>query len=45
MKMCIPVSEVRGLESPVHGHFGSAPAFLAVDSETMAVETLSNGDL
>ena len=30
MKVCIPVSEQRGLESPVHGHFGSAPAFLAV---------------
>ena len=45
MKVCIPVSEVRGLESPVHGHFGSAPAFLAVDSETLAVEVLSNGDL
>ena len=44
MKVCIPVTEVRGLESPVHGHFGSAPAFLAVDTATLAVEVLSNGD-
>lgn len=44
MKVCIPVSEVRGLESPVHGHFGSAPAFLAVDSQTLATEELANGD-
>ena len=44
MKVCIPVSEVRGLESPVHGHFGSAPAFLAVDSATLATEELANGD-
>ena len=45
MKICIPVSEMRGLESPVHGHFGSAPGFLTVDSETLAVEAVSNGDL
>ncbi len=45
MKVCIPVSEQRGLESPVHGHFGSAPGFISVDAETLAVETLSNGDL
>ena len=44
MKVCIPVSEMRGLESPVHGHFGSAPGFLAVDSATLAVEVLANGD-
>lgn len=44
MKVCIPVSEYRGLESPVHGHFGSAPCFIAVDTETMAAEELSNSD-
>jgi len=44
MKVCVPVSEFRGLESPVHGHFGSAPGFLMVDTGTMAVEMLSNGD-
>ena len=44
MKVCIPVSEYRGLESPVHGHFGSAPCFIAVDTETMAAVELSNPD-
>jgi predicted Fe-Mo cluster-binding NifX family protein len=44
MKIAIPVSEYRGLESPVYGHFGSAPAFALVDSETMTVEALGNQD-
>jgi predicted Fe-Mo cluster-binding NifX family protein len=44
MKVCIPVAEYRGLESPVYGHFGSAPAFVLVDSETMSVELLDNQD-
>ena len=44
MKVCIPVSEYRGLESPVFGHFGSAPCFALVDTETMSVEPLSNRD-
>jgi predicted Fe-Mo cluster-binding NifX family protein len=44
MRVCIPVAEYRGLESPVYGHFGSAPAFVLVDSETMSVELLGNRD-
>jgi predicted Fe-Mo cluster-binding NifX family protein len=44
MKVCIPVAEYRGLESPVYGHFGSADCFALVDTETMAVERLSNRD-
>ncbi len=42
MKICIPVSENRGLESPVCGHFGSAPAFLLFDSDTRSVRVLDN---
>ena len=42
MKVCIPVEEYRGLESPVYGHFGSAPAFALVDTETLAIEPLNN---
>jgi len=34
MKLCIPISENKGLESIPYGHFGSAPAFLLVDTET-----------
>jgi len=44
MKVCIPVSEYRGLDSPVYAHFGSAGCFVLVDTETMKVECLSNRD-
>jgi len=44
MKVCIPVEEYRGLDSVVYGHFGSAPVFVLVDTETLAVEPLSNRD-
>ena len=44
MKIAIPDTEYRGLESPVCGHFGSAPAFALVDSETMSTEAIVNRD-
>jgi predicted Fe-Mo cluster-binding NifX family protein len=44
MKVAIPVAQDRGLESPVYGHFGSAPAFVLVDAETMNVGVLGNRD-
>ena len=44
MKICIPVAEYQGLESPVYDHFGSAPCFALMDTDTMAVERLSNRD-
>lgn len=44
MKVAIPVAEDRGLESLVYGHFGSAPVFVLVDSETMSIESLGNRD-
>ncbi len=44
MKIAIPVAEDRGLESLVYGHFGSAPTFVLVDSETMSVESVDNRD-
>jgi predicted Fe-Mo cluster-binding NifX family protein len=44
MKVCIPVAEYCGLESPVYGHFGSAPSFVLVDADTMAVELVGNQD-
>ena len=44
MKIAIPVAEYRGLESPVYGHFGSAPVFALVNSETMSVAAIGNGD-
>ena len=44
MKLCIPVADNQALKSIVYGHFGSAPLFLLVDSETLAVEPLTNPD-
>jgi len=44
MKLCIPVAENQALNSIVYGHFGSAPLFMLVDSETLAVEPLNNHD-
>lgn len=45
MKICIPVKENNGLESLPYNHFGSAPLFLVVDSETNEVSSINNGDL
>jgi predicted Fe-Mo cluster-binding NifX family protein len=42
MKLCFPVQDGASLDSPVYGHFGSAPAFLIVDSETLSYEYLVN---
>jgi predicted Fe-Mo cluster-binding NifX family protein len=45
MKICFPVEQNIGLDSPVYGHFGSAPLFLVVDSETREVTQVLNRDL
>ncbi len=44
MNICIPVVENRGLESPVNEHFGSAPAFVIVDTETRQHRVVENRD-
>lgn len=44
MKLCIPVQSDQGLDSPVHGHFGSAPAFAIVDTDQGTVRALPNRD-
>lgn len=44
MKVCFPVQRDEGIESRVFSHFGSAPAFVVVDTETNAVSIISNGD-
>lgn len=44
MKVCFPVAEAKGLSSEIYGHFGSAPAFVIVDSENNHVTTLGNED-
>ena len=42
MKICIPTTDNNGLESRAHGHFGSAPYFAVVDTETGAVRVEAN---
>lgn len=44
MKICFPVAENHGLESEVCRHFGSAPLFFDVDTETRELSLLDNGD-
>jgi predicted Fe-Mo cluster-binding NifX family protein len=45
MKIAFPVQQGQGLESAVYGHFGSAPCFVIVESETGSFETLNNKDM
>jgi len=44
MKICFPVETARGLDSAVFGHFGSAPFFLIVDTESGELMEVGNGD-
>lgn len=41
MKTCIPVSEDRGLQSPINEHFGKAPFHFIVDIDTGTSETVA----
>ena len=45
MKLCIPVADNQGLESLVYGHFGSAPRFLIIDTDSSEVSEVINRDL
>jgi predicted Fe-Mo cluster-binding NifX family protein len=45
MKICFAVEKDEGLESAVYGHFGSAPAFLIVDTESQHADAVSNRDM
>ncbi len=42
MKVAIPVLSDEGLASLVNEHFGSAPLFLLVDTETKSCEPINN---
>lgn len=44
MKICFPTDTLQGLESNVFGHFGSAPGFVIVETDTMGVEEINNVD-
>ena len=45
MKLCFPVPTNEGMDSSVFGHFGSAPTFLLVDTETGTILEAINRDL
>jgi predicted Fe-Mo cluster-binding NifX family protein len=45
MKVCFPVKDVVDFESEVYGHFGSAPAFVFVDTETEDISSVRNADM
>jgi predicted Fe-Mo cluster-binding NifX family protein len=45
MKIGFAVQSNEGIESRVYDHFGSAPAFIIVDSEGKEVLAVSNQDL
>lgn len=44
MNICIPVIDDKGLESKLSGHFGSAPLFLIVDTDTKAYRPVPNAN-
>lgn len=45
MKVCFAVQKDEGMDSAVYGHFGSAPAFVVVDTEHQRIDTVSNKDM
>jgi predicted Fe-Mo cluster-binding NifX family protein len=45
MKACFPVAQDRGLDSPVHPNFGSAPMFLIVDTATKSTRAIASPEL
>jgi predicted Fe-Mo cluster-binding NifX family protein len=44
MKICFPVEKNEGLDSVVYNHFGSAPMFVVVDTETSDHAVINNKD-
>ncbi len=45
MKLCFAVTKDEGAESAVYGHFGSAPAFIVVNTEDNAMSKIINSDM
>ena len=44
MKICIPSTDDRGLESKVFDHFGRAPFFTLVETQSGKLEVMPNPD-
>jgi len=45
IKRCFPIESDKGLYSEVFGHFGTAPNFIAFDTDTKTISTINNQDL
>ena len=45
MKLCFAVEKDEGVESVVYGHFGSAPAFIVVNTADNVISKIVNSDL
>jgi predicted Fe-Mo cluster-binding NifX family protein len=41
MKVCFAVQKDEGIESAVYGHFGSAPAFVVIDTEYQRIRSVT----
>jgi predicted Fe-Mo cluster-binding NifX family protein len=44
MKVCFPVEKNEGVESMVFNHFGTAPIFVVVDTQTDELSVITNRD-
>jgi len=44
MKICFPVQKDDGLDSEVYNHFGSAPVFVVIDTDTNSLASINNRD-
>ena len=44
VRLCVPVEADSGLQSPVCAHFGSAPGFMLVDTDSGSCRGISNGN-
>ncbi len=42
MKICLPVMQNQGIDSQISAHFGSAPFFMIVDVNTLAMTVINN---
>jgi len=45
MKVCFPVQKDNGIDSTVYGHFGSAPAFVIVDTDEANAAQITTGSV
>ena len=44
MRIAFPTTDQKGIESPVYGHFGSAPYFILVETDHNEVKAVINPD-